>query len=149
MYSRDDFILCDNCSAVYCASCYTKLKEKHSCKNCKSQLLNKPLKILLTDPSHIKTKLEIEISSEWTGISAKSYRDGLEVPGTDTAKFTNVADVIATVKGLISYETPWSKGGNKTAPEVNPFAFVFHNVAVKIGEKWYLMSAVPGDFSDQ
>ena len=59
MYSRDDFILCDNCSAVYCASCYTKLKEKHSCKNCKSQLLNKPLKIC--SPTHHTSKQSLKL----------------------------------------------------------------------------------------
>lgn len=149
--SSDDFVFCDNCKTAYCIECYSKklMPKKWTelitrpCKNCDSPMMDQFLDILVTHPQRVSVELEIDDST--TGISPVSYRNGVQV---EKSEATNVADVVATVKGILSYETSFSKQTNKEPPKLNDWTFVFHNVSVQIGNTWYLMSAAPGDFSD-
>ncbi len=130
------FLRCTKCNLVFCSTCFVKIptdglfKKHRYCPNCKNQF-EQHLPIFLPDPKVFESKGELKISLEYEMDGTVACVQAKRISKFSLDNITKTDSVWdSNVSGL----------GDRGVMEE-----VFNNKAVKVGEKWFLLSAVPGD----
>jgi hypothetical protein len=128
--SSRDFVHCPKCECVYCASCFLALPDRGACQGCSTLLKGKGLKTMMVEPA-IRCSYQVQDTSKVVE---------QEPQGTTT-------HIICEIKSTNSeYSAPWEKLQSKyhKLGEKGVLTCRFHNAAVRIGEKWYVVAGDPG-----
>ena len=129
------FLRCEKCKSVLCPSCYlqietTGLKAKNrSCPICEKEF-EQFLPVFLPDPELSETaqlRLNISVKYEMDGKVAR-------LKAIRTVKFRLVH--------LVSPTELWEEGQSDLGDR-GTVKTIFYNTAVRVGEQWYLLAALP------
>jgi hypothetical protein len=132
---KEHLLRCQNCGTVYCGTCYTRipaqglLRKQRKCPNCAEQLTDQFLDIFVPDPD-VSCRMRIEELST-------AYETDERVVHLD-ARVTTISKLKKLVEPDSMYEDKYSDLGERGKVECH-----FHNTAVKVGEGWYLLTALP------
>jgi hypothetical protein len=135
------FLRCEKCGAVYCGNCFVHLPpegllgRRRNCPSCGEKLKGKPLQLFLTEP---------EVSC------AMPIRD-ISVTREDDDRLAHVDVTVRTTSNLKKIVEPSSNYADKyvSLGERGQVTCHFHNTAVQVGEKWYLLSPLPGEATEE
>ncbi len=123
----EDFLHCCKCKSIYCPSCFINLKKSRVCPNCETPLKGEALKIFINKP-------DIVVSFNLSSIDAMENEQ------------ERVANIVCKMTTSSTYNTPWTTTDDKPkyVSSKGNLECWFHNKAVKIGTKWYLIKGQPG-----
>lgn len=122
-----DAVRCHSCGAIYCKKCFVRLFDRRQCLKCNTALEHEALEVFIADPE-IRVSFELE-SINLIGASAEG-----------------VVEIAAHLRTSSTYSPPWPTSDSQNrSPNWSGFLkCVFHNSAVRIGERWFLLSGEPG-----
>jgi len=127
--SSQDFFHCPKCEWVYCASCFLALPGRGACQGCSTLLKGRALKTLMVKPDIICGYLLAQDRSKVVEQEpGKTARIICEIKSTDSSQ----------------YSAPWEKSQYHKLGEKGVLTCRFHNAAVRIGERWYVVAGDPG-----